>query len=41
MESNYTTIRVLKTTRERLKKYGVVGDNMDVIVGKVLDKVEG
>jgi len=40
-EMSYTTIRVLRTTCDRLKKHGVLGDNMDSVVTKVLDKAEG
>lgn len=40
-EAKYTTVRVLKTNLERLKKHGVIGDSMDVVIAKVLDKAEG
>ena len=40
-EEEFTTIRIRKTTCERLKKHGVLGDNMDVVMTKVLEKAEG
>jgi len=36
-----TTMRVSKTTLDRLKKHGDFGDTYDTIINKLLDKIEG
>ena len=36
-----TTMRVSTATLERLKKHGDFGDTYDMIINKLLDKIEG
>ena len=38
-ESEFTTIRIRKSTCAKLKSYGVLGDNLDDVVTKVLARV--
>lgn len=41
MSEEYTTIRVSKTTKERLEKFGEMGMSYDEVIAKVLDELEG
>lgn len=38
--TDYTTIAVQKSTKERIKSHGQKGDTFDQILNKLLDKLE-
>ena len=40
VSEDYTTIRVSKTTKERLEKFGEMGMSYDDVITKVLDEME-
>lgn len=40
IEEKSTTIKVRVSTRERLRKYGTLGDTFDSVINKILNQVE-
>ena len=37
----YITITLKRTTKERLKGYGRMGESYDALINRILDQVEG